>query len=46
MAEAFPKIKTIRYEGADSRNPLSFKHYNPDELVEGKTMRDHLRFAS
>ncbi|MFM8395169.1 MAG: xylose isomerase, partial [Acidobacteriota bacterium] len=46
MAEAFPKIKTIRYEGADSRNPLSFKHYNPDEMVEGKTMRDHLRFAS
>ena len=46
MAEAFPKIKAIRYEGADSRNPLAFKHYNPEELVEGKSMRDHLRFAS
>ncbi len=46
MAEAFPKIKTINYEGADSRNPLAFKQYNPDEIIEGKSMRDHLRFAS
>ena len=46
MPAAFPKIKTIRYEGPDSRNPLSFKHYNVDELVEGKTMRDHLRFSA
>ena len=36
----------IRYEGPDSRNPLAFKHYNPDELVEGKPMREHLRFAA
>ncbi|MFN0067846.1 MAG: xylose isomerase [Limisphaerales bacterium] len=41
----FPGIQPIAYEGADSRNPLAFKHYNPDELVEGKTMKDHLRFA-
>ena len=34
------------YEGPESRNPLAFKHYNPDELVEGKTMRDHLRFSA
>lgn len=46
MADAFPKIKQIKYEGPDSRNPLSFKHYNADEEVEGKTMRDHMRFAS
>ena len=45
MAEAFPKIKSIRYEGAKSKNPLSFKHYNPSEKVEGKTMEDHLRFS-
>jgi xylose isomerase len=45
MADAFPKIKAIKYEGSDSRNPLSFKHYNPDEMVEGKKMKDHLRFA-
>src|SRR5690606_7577708 len=28
-----------------SKNPLAFKHYNPDEIVEGRSMRDHLRFA-
>lgn len=41
----FPKIGPVRYEGPDSRNPLAFKHYNPDELVEGRPMRDHLRFG-
>lgn len=41
----FPHIGPIRYEGADSKNPLAFKHYNPAEQVEGKTMQDHLRFA-
>jgi xylose isomerase len=46
IADAFPKIKTINYEGPDSKNPLSFKHYNAGEQVEGKTMQDHLRFAS
>ena len=41
----FPKIKKIRYEGPDSKNPLAFKWYNEDELVEGKSMKDHLRFS-
>jgi xylose isomerase len=41
----FPGISRIKYEGPDSKNPLAFKHYNPDELVEGKTMKEHLRFA-
>lgn len=41
----FPGIQPIAYEGPGSKNPLAFKHYNPDELVEGKTMKDHLRFA-
>ncbi len=45
MAAAFPKISKIVYEGPDSRNPLCFRQYNPDELVEGKSMKDHLRFA-
>src|SRR5882672_2187198 len=42
---AFPNITQIRYEGPKSKNPLAFKHYNAAEIVEGKTMRDHLRFA-
>ena len=42
---AFPDIDRIRYEGPTSKNPLGFKHYNADEIVEGKSMRDHLRFS-
>lgn len=36
----------IQYEGASSKNPLAFKHYNADELIDGKSMKDHLRFAA
>jgi xylose isomerase len=42
---AFPDISKIKYDGPDGTNPLAFRHYNPDEMVEGKSMRDHLRFA-
>jgi len=42
---AFPRISKIKYEGPDSKKPLAFKHYNADEEVDGKPMRDHLRFA-
>ncbi|MFO0416509.1 MAG: xylose isomerase [Pseudomonadota bacterium] len=38
-------VPAIKYEGADSKNPLAFRHYNPDQIIEGKSMRDHLRFA-
>ena len=41
----FSKIKPIRYEGAGSSNPLAFKHYNPDEIVNGKTMKELMRFS-
>lgn len=43
--EAYPGIGKIAYEGRNSKNPLAFKWYNPDELVSGKKMQDHLRFA-
>ncbi|MGL4943336.1 MAG: xylose isomerase [Thermoguttaceae bacterium] len=44
---AFPEVKKIvAYEGPESRNPLAFRHYNPDEKVNGKTMRDHFRFSA
>jgi len=39
-------IPKIRYEGPSSKNPLAFKHYNPDEVVAGKSMRQHMRFAA
>src|SRR5436190_10754466 len=45
MPAAFSKIKPIQYEGPGSRNPLAFKHYNAQELVEGRSMKEHLRFA-
>ena len=35
----------IQFEGPDSKNPLAFKHYNADEVIAGKTMKEHLRFA-
>ena len=41
----FEGIGKINYEGADSKNPLAFKYYNPDEVVMGKTMKEQLRFA-
>jgi xylose isomerase len=42
---AFPDISSIPFEGPSSKNPLAFKHYNPAELVDGKSMKDHLRFS-
>lgn len=41
----FDAIAPVAYEGPDSTNPMAFHHYNPDELVMGKRMEDHLRFA-
>ena len=41
----FKGIDKIKYEGPNSKNPLSFKHYNPNEVVAGKTMKEQLRFA-
>ena len=43
--EGFPDVKKIQYEGPDSKNPLAFRHYNADEVVEGKTMAEQLRFS-
>jgi xylose isomerase len=43
--EFFPGIGKIHFEGPTSKNPLAFRHYNPHELVEGKPMKDHLRFS-
>jgi len=45
MTRFFGDIPRIKYEGADSTNPLAFRHYDADEVVMGKRMEDHLRFA-
>ena len=45
MSEYFKNIKKIQYEGKEFDNPLAFKYYNENEVVGGKTMKEHLRFA-
>lgn len=44
MKEIF-NIKKINYEGPKSKNPLAFKFYNPEQIILGKTMKEHLPFA-
>lgn len=46
MQAYFDQLDRVRYEGSKSSNPLAFHHYNPDELVLGKRMEEHLRFAA
>jgi xylose isomerase len=41
----FSRIRPIGYEGPRSTNPLAFHHYNPDEIIDGKTVSSHLRFS-
>ena len=41
----FGSIEKIAFEGADSVNPLAYRHYDADEVFLGKRMEDHLRFA-
>ena len=45
MTDFFKDIPAIKYEGPASTNEFAFRHYNPDEVVMGKRMEDHLRFA-
>ncbi len=41
----FDGIDKIKFEGSDSQNPLCFRHYNPEEIVLGKRLEEHLRFS-
>ena len=43
--EEYPGIGKIEYEGKKSRNPMAFRWYNPEEVVSGRKMKDHLRYA-
>lgn len=43
--EFFKEIGQIQYEGLESDNPLAFRWYNPAQVVAGKTMADHFKFA-
>ena len=45
MSDFFQGVPKIQFGGPKSRNPLEFKHYNADEVVGDKTMKEHLRFS-
>lgn len=42
---AYFDVEKVNYEGKDSKNLFAFKYYNPDEIINGKPMREHLKFA-
>ena len=46
MSDYFQNISEIKYEGKESDNSLCFKYYNEDQTILGKTMKEHLRFAT
>jgi len=46
MAEYIPNIPQVKFEGPQSTNPFAFRYYNPDEIVEGKAMKDHFNFSA
>ncbi len=45
MTDFFKGIAQIKYEGPETTNEFAFRHYNADEVILGKRMEDHLRFA-
>ena len=45
MTDFFKGINAISYEGPDSTNEFAFRQYNPEEVLGGKKLKDHLRFA-
>jgi xylose isomerase len=46
MSDAFPNVPVIPFEGIDTKNPLAFRRYDATRVIDGKTMSEHLRFAS
>ena len=42
----FPMIKEVKYEGPRTENPFAYRHYDPEQEILGKPMKEHLRFAA
>lgn len=42
----FPAIDKVKYEGPETENPFAFRHYDPEQMIMGKSMKEHLRFAA
>ncbi|MFI3319359.1 MAG: xylose isomerase [Rikenellaceae bacterium] len=43
--EFFPEIGKIQFEGVESKNPLAFRYYNPEQVVYGRKMKDWFKFS-
>lgn len=43
--EYFKNIGKIKFEGKETTNDFAFRHYDANEVVLGKTMKDNMRFA-
>lgn len=43
--EFFPTVGKIKFEGKESKNPLAFRYYDAEKVVNGKKMKDWIRFA-
>ena len=41
----FPRIRPVAYEGNKATSALAFRHYNPEEVIDGQTMEAHMRFS-
>ena len=46
MTDFFKGIPAITYQGPESESDFAFRHYDPNALIAGKPMKDHLRFAA
>jgi xylose isomerase len=46
MANYFKDISKINYKGVDSNDPLSFRYYDENKIVLGKSMKEQLRLAT
>lgn len=43
--EFFPGIGKIKFEGKESTNPLAFRYYDAEKVINGKKMKDWMRFS-
>jgi len=41
----FPEVNKIPYEGPSSKSPLAYRYYNDTEMIEGKSIKDHMRLS-
>lgn len=46
MPHYFEHVDAVRFEGEQSSNPFAFRHYDAEQVILGKTMKEHLRLAA